>query len=867
MNTTTNSNTGGVSASSIKIPARPEKGGEGGEGGDTTPPSPPLPPPSGDGNWPESNGEFLVALFPSVREGERPVVCSKWGDPTAVKSWTAVDAEKIGQTCPPTANNYFNCSTFRPEPDGSVRATKASLAQYHVLMLDDVGTKVPLDAIGDITPTYIVETSPRNFQYGIRLAVPLGDEDSVTAFQKSVGAAGLSDKGAMGLARWARLPFAVNGKEKYLDDNGQPFSCRLTHWSPDTCYTIDELYARLSLSAATAAQKNRGQARRIDAARPADISHEVFQPRKPENPVVTALKERGLYKGQLSPGKHDVTCLWVDEHTDQLDDGAAYIEPSDAYPLGGFKCHHSHGDDYHIAKVLDELKITTEQARNRPTIKLIPGAIDQVIWGAEFGISQFPNVYQAGGLIVHIKRDALTKDPSIEAANEQSLLTNLASSIDWLRWDGRQNKQVRCDPPERVVKGLLRASTYRYLKVLKGIARQPFYREGDGYLVTASGYDEASGIYASFCAPDFSIPEKTREAADKALATILTLVEEFKFVSEHDKAAAIAAMFTAALRPSIPLAPAFLITAPDSGTGKSYLNSVIAAFAGDGEPQRTSFPKTSEEATKSTQSHLLASPAVIEFDDMDCDFLPHGALNRLLTCPTLTDRILGVSRIATVSTRTLVLGSGINVEPVRDMRRRVITVRLAPRQQGGITRAFKGRPAKEVRANRGKYITAVLTIVEAYRAAGSPTDGTPSIATYGDEWSDFCRRTLIWLGLPDPATALIEQVEFDPENEQFGLVLREWHAMYGSTPVTVRKIMDENRYQGDHPLYEALMDLPIVERGSINPSRFGWYLKKKANKVIDGYTVRESEADGRKGWKVVKVVPITPPSPPLSSSD
>ena len=64
--------------------------------------------------------------------------------------------------------------------------------------------------------------------------------------------------------------------------------------------------------------------------------------------MIAALKEKGLYKNDLGSGKHDVTCPWVKDHTDSLDNGAAYFEPSSKYPTGGFRCHHSHGNLFHL---------------------------------------------------------------------------------------------------------------------------------------------------------------------------------------------------------------------------------------------------------------------------------------------------------------------------------------------------------------------------------------------------------------------------------------------------------------------------------------------------------------------------------------
>ena len=124
-----------------------------------------------------------------------------------------------------------------------------------------------------------------------------------------------------------------------------------------------------------------------------------------------------------------------------------------------------------------------------------------------------------------------------------------------------------------------------------------------------------------------------------------------------------------------------------------------------------SYPTTSEEATKVILSLLLTGPAVIEFDDMDTDWIPHGIIKRMLTAEHVTDRILGVSKTATVSTRTLFLGSGNNVGPIRDLLRRVVTIHLDPRCSTPATIAYKSSPVEKVTQNRGLYVAAVLTII------------------------------------------------------------------------------------------------------------------------------------------------------------
>jgi hypothetical protein len=335
---------------------------------------------------------------------------------------------------------------------------------------------------------------------------------------------------------------------------------------------------------------------------------------------------------------------------------------------------------------------------------------------------------------------------------------------------------------------------------------------------------------------------------------------EFHFVSDTDRAAALAAIFTAVVRPTLAYAPAFHVRAPVFGSGKTYLFELIGAFAGPGGNAKVSYPTTSEEATKVILSLLLTSPAVIEFDDMDTDWIPHGTIKRMLTAEHITDRILGVSKTATVSTRSLFLGSGNNVGPVRDLLRRVLTIHIDPRSATPATMSYKGYPVEKVRQKRGFYVAAVLTIVQAWRAAGSPRVAVDSIVTFGGAWSDYCRHPLMWLGHPDPATALLDQVRHDPDGDALGGLMTEWFAVFGSTPTTVRKAVEATRL-GQSNLLNAMLEFPVEERGEINRSKLGRQLKKHANRIVGGFEFQQAEADGRTAWRVVAVK--TPPSPPL----
>jgi hypothetical protein len=234
----------------------------------------------------------------------------------------------------------------------------------------------------------------------------------------------------------------------------------------------------------------------------------------------------------------------------------------------------------------------------------------------------------------------------------------------------------------------------------------------------------------------------------------------------------------------------------------------------------------------------------------------------MLTADAITDRILGVSKTATVSTRTLFLGSGNNVGPLRDLLRRVLTIHLDPRCATPATMTYIGAPVDKVRQRRGVYVAAVLTIIQAWRSAGSPRARADSIVTYSGAWSDYCRYPLMWLGYPDPATALFEQVRHDPDGDALGGLMQEWHALFGTTPTTLRKAVEAAKSYPN--LLDAMREFPVEERGEINRSKLGQLLRRNANRIVGGFEFQRAEADGRTAWRVVPVK--SPPLPPLPPS-
>ena len=178
------------------------------------------------------------------------------------------------------------------------------------------------------------------------------------------------------------------------------------------------------------------------------------------------------------------------------------------------------------------------------------------------------------------------------------------------------------------------------------------------------------------CSSDLQNP--TLADAKSALEIIKDLLCEFSFASESDQAAAISAILTAVVRPSLAKAPMFHVRAHQVGSGKSYLCELITAFATPRRGSPTTFPADDEECRKLLIAQLLLAPAVIEFDNLTTDLIPHNSLCTAITSEYIGGRLLGASKTVSLSNRVLFLSSGNNVGPVLDMTRRCITIHLDP---------------------------------------------------------------------------------------------------------------------------------------------------------------------------------------------
>jgi hypothetical protein len=134
---------------------------------------------------------------------------------------------------------YGNTGSFIIDRFGERVSASAANCEYVLLMmLDDVGTK---SKIPPVPPTWIMETSPGNFQYGYAFSEQ-PDRLSFAQAITAIAAAGYTDPGSCNPVRNFRLPGSVN-----LKPSAKGFVSRLVEFTPGREYSLTDLCAGMGV--------------------------------------------------------------------------------------------------------------------------------------------------------------------------------------------------------------------------------------------------------------------------------------------------------------------------------------------------------------------------------------------------------------------------------------------------------------------------------------------------------------------------------------------------------------------------------------------------------------------------------------------
>jgi hypothetical protein len=274
------------------------------------------------------------------------------------------------------------------------------------------------------------------------------------------------------------------------------------------------------------------------------------------------------------------------------------------------------------------------------------------------------------------------------------------------------------------------------------------------------------------------------------VALIDEAIGDFPYDTQASRANAFAALLTPIVRPTfdgpVPLA---LIDAPQQGTGKTLLSSVIAVVATGRPAAATPAPNNDEEWRKRITALLMGGSSVILIDNLDGQ-LDSPSLASALTSTTWRDRILGHSEMTNIPQRATWLATGNNIRLGGDMGRRCYSIRLDAK----LSEPWRGREFKHPdllawsRDNRERLIAALLTIARGWFVRVQPSSQSPKIGSF-ESWSSTIGGILGFAGVPGFLGNLDAlYAGADDETAEWETFLRELYGIFGGRAFTTKEV-------------------------------------------------------------------------------
>lgn len=270
---------------------------------------------------------FLKTVFHTIggEDGDNEFIhYTKHGSAiTGDSPWPYTNFQTIERGSENSTYHYCMCTVNKADPGDKISRKRQRFERLHVLVLDDIGTKAQPNAL---PPSYIIETSEGNFQWGYVFKEPIKDREIAQKLIHAVyNKPDLTDTGGAMFNKMVKLPIGKNLKE-----GRDEFEVRLVELN-DLQYSVADLVNAWGLN--------------LDARTVSKIK-KLGEKVKLQDELLVYLEEHGLLFGMESEDYYKVLCPRGGDHSN----GDPYAGYS---PLGQgsdprkrhFKCFHEHDGD------------------------------------------------------------------------------------------------------------------------------------------------------------------------------------------------------------------------------------------------------------------------------------------------------------------------------------------------------------------------------------------------------------------------------------------------------------------------------------------------------------------------------------------
>jgi len=486
----------------------------------------------------------------------------------------------------------------------------------------------------------------------------------------------------------------------------------------------------------------------------------IIDAAKPADPVERARGETATSAAVLLEDLPYMVavCMWPEIHSQVLDELSRYGITQEAWHaaivrveqqlsgMGGRKVG-SKGGGKAEGECGSEEKTSSAQTHKLPTITIGGNHQMRDVIGATHkllaGVASTP-LYTRDGVVVHVS-DPLDAAVRIEVAKRESVYGHLVRHANWTRVStGKTGKPVSkaSEPPVRLVDDLL-AYPPDSVPPLLGVMCAPTYG-ADGTLITATqrGYDARSRYWIAYDRKLLDempvVPDKPSQAQIDAARTLLVgeWLGDYPFAMPAECAHAVALAIMPFVRQLIDFVPISLVEGSVPGAGKGLLVRSASYIYLGREIAMTTWDNDEDSLRKKITALLIGGEPIINIDNVS-GVIDSGQVCAAITAEMWTDRILGRSEMVHVPNRAVWCMTSNNASMSSEIARRCIRIRITPTDERPWERRQWRHPdlLGWVRENRPALVHAILTLVQAWIAAGRPEYEERTLGSFGS----YCR--------------------------------------------------------------------------------------------------------------------------------
>ena len=261
----------------------------------------------------------------------------------------------------------------------------------------------------------------------------------------------------------------------------------------------------------------------------------------------------------------------------------------------------------------------------------------------------------------------------------------------------------------------------------------------------------------------------------------------------------LAALLTAVVRPSVWLAPGFLVRAAPvsgAGSGKGLLVRAVCQVAYGVAPRVFTAGSERAELEKRLAAELVEAGPILFLDNVNGAALRSDLLASVMTERPARVRVLGKTMMVPLNSTAFVAVTGNGLTVSEDLARRFLACDLDSKTEDPESRPFPRGFLDEIAGNREILLGATLTIWRWGRQnAASLTKGQP----FGsfETWAEWVRDPLLALGCVDPVLRIAEAKASDPERRRTVELFTVWHEFHRDRPVKASDLAPEVRAIAD----------------------------------------------------------------------